>query len=49
LKQFEITPDIYKRFIESINNNNGIVKKLDEILKDWKIKNRQEKILEKFI
>jgi hypothetical protein len=49
LKQFEITPDIYKRFIESINTNNGIAKKLDEMLIDWKITDGQEKILEKFI
>jgi hypothetical protein len=31
IKQFEITPDIYKRFIESIENKNDFSDKLDEI------------------
>jgi DNA-directed RNA polymerase subunit RPC12/RpoP len=31
IKQFEITPDIYKRFIQSIENKNVFLHKLDEI------------------
>jgi hypothetical protein len=45
LKQFEITPDIYKLFINSIRNKEDILKKLDEVLKDWKITDSQDKIL----
>jgi hypothetical protein len=47
VKQFEITPDIYKRFIESLKNKNDFSDKLDEILKEWKITDNQDKIMNK--
>lgn len=49
IKQFEITPDIYKRFIQSIENKNGFSHKLDEILLDWKISENQNKIMQRLI
>jgi hypothetical protein len=49
IKQFEITPDIYKRFIQSIENKNGFSHKLDEILLDWKITENQNKIMQRLI
>lgn len=45
IKQFEITPDIYKRFIKSIENKNGFSHKLDDILLDWKITENHDKIM----
>ena len=36
IKQFKITPDIYKRFIRSINTQNDFSGKLAEVLKEWK-------------
>ena len=47
VKQFELTPDIYKRFIESINHKNDFSDKLNEILKEWKITDNQDKILKR--
>jgi DNA-directed RNA polymerase subunit RPC12/RpoP len=49
VKQFSITPDIYKRFIESIKNKNDFSNKLNEILKDWKITDNQDEIMNKLI
>ena len=49
IKQFEITPDIYKRFIQSIENKNGFSPKLDEILLDWKITENQNKIMQRLM
>jgi len=45
IKQFEITPDIYKRFIESIENRSNFSEKLDGILLDWKITDNQDKLM----
>jgi hypothetical protein len=49
IKQFEITPDIYKRFIESIKNKNDFSDKLDAILKDWKVADFEDKIMNKLV
>jgi hypothetical protein len=49
IKQFEITPDIYKRFIQSIENKDGFSHTLDEILLDWKITENQNKIMQRLI
>jgi hypothetical protein len=49
VRQFEITPDIYKRFIKSIEIKNGFSHKLDEILIDWKIAENQDKIMQKLV
>jgi DNA-directed RNA polymerase subunit RPC12/RpoP len=45
VKQFEITPYIYKRFIESIENKVDFSDRLNEILLDWKVRDNQEKIM----
>jgi hypothetical protein len=45
IKQFEITPDIYKRFIKSIKNKNDFSDKLNAILKDWKVIDTEGKIM----
>lgn len=44
LKQFEITPDIYKRFINCVDNRKDFTSELRSILKEWKISSNQEKI-----
>ena len=49
VKQFEITPDIYKRFIENISNKNDFSGKLNEILLEWKVTDNQEKIMNKLV
>jgi hypothetical protein len=49
VKQLEITPDIYKRFIHSIENKNGFSHKLDEILLEWKITENQDKIMQELV
>jgi hypothetical protein len=49
IKQFEITPEIYKSFIKSIENKNDFSHKLDEILLDWKITENQNKIMQRLI
>jgi hypothetical protein len=49
VKQFEITPDIYKRFIESIKNKTDLSYKLNEILKEWKVTDNQDKIMKKLV
>jgi hypothetical protein len=49
IKQFEITPDIYKRFIESIKNKNDFSEKLNEILKDWKVTDTDGQIMNKLV
>lgn len=48
-KQFEITPDIYKRFIESINNKRDFSDKLNEILKEWKGADTEGKIMKRLV
>ena len=45
VKQFEITPDIYKRFIGSINNKTDFSERLHEILEGWKVVDKQYEIL----
>jgi len=45
VKQFEITPGIYKRFIKSIGNKVDFSDRLNEILLDWKVRDNQEKIM----
>ena len=47
VKQFTVTPDIYKRFIESIANRKDLSNKLNEILRSWKITENQEEIMSK--
>jgi len=49
VKQFGITPDIYKRFIESISNKSDFSEKLNEILKEWKVTDKQDAILKELI
>jgi len=44
IKQFEITPDIYKRFIGRIKNKGDYSVRLNEILSEWKITDSQGKI-----
>ena len=46
VKQFKITPDIYKRFVESIKNRGDISDKLNEILKEWKVTDTEGMIME---
>ena len=41
IKQFQITPDIYKRFIKSIKNKKDFSNKLTAILKEWKVTDNQ--------
>ena len=48
VKQFEITPDIYKRFMQGIDKNNISSDSLSAIAKEWKITDRQEEIMSKF-
>jgi hypothetical protein len=45
VKQFEITPDIYRRFIENVANKVDFSDRLNEILLDWKVRENQEKIM----
>lgn len=45
IKQFEITPDIYKRFIMSVKKHDDISDKIIELLKDWKINEDYDKII----
>lgn len=47
VKQFEITPDIFKRFIDSIQYRNNFSDRLIELLKEWKITDNQDKIMNK--
>jgi len=49
IKQFQITPDIYKRFIESIKNKKDFSDKLSTILKEWKVSDNQDKIMSKLV
>jgi hypothetical protein len=49
IKQFEITPDIYKRFIKSIKNKNDFSDQLNAILKDWKVTDTECKIMNKLV
>ena len=44
LKQFEITPDLYSRFIRSSGFGGNFRNWLDELLKVWKITEKQEDI-----
>ncbi len=45
VKQFQITPDIYKRFIAATGDNPDFSAKLSEILTQWKITDNHDKIL----
>jgi hypothetical protein len=49
VKQFGITPDIYKRFIESVNNKSDFSEKLNEILKEWKVTDKQDEIMKRLV
>lgn len=49
IKQFEITPDIYQRFIESINNKSDFSEKLNEVLKEWKVADIEGKIMKRLV
>jgi hypothetical protein len=49
IKQFQITPDIYKRFIESIKNKKDFSNRLTVILKEWKVADNQDKIMNKLV
>ena len=49
VKQFEITPDIYKRFIRSIRESVDFSDKLSELLKEWKVTDNQDKILKELV
>ena len=49
VKQFKITPDIYKRFIMSVGSKQDISNKLNELLEEWKITDNQDKILNALI
>jgi hypothetical protein len=49
VKQFSITPDIYKRFIESVGSKTDFSFQLNEILKEWKITDSQEQIMKKLV
>ena len=49
IKQFEITPDIYKRFIESIEKKIDISDRLNEILLEWKVGDNHEKIMKQLV
>lgn len=49
VKQFEITPDIYKRFIASIGIEVDFSDSLTEILTDWKVRDNQEKIMKQLV
>lgn len=49
VKQFNITPDIYKRFIQCVNIGNGFSDKLNEILKEWKVTDNQDQIMNELV
>ncbi len=49
LKQFEITPDIYKRMIQSINGTEVVESTLKILLEEWKINNNFDQILNTLI
>lgn len=49
LKQFEITPDIYKRMIKSLNGTGVVENTLKTLLKEWKIDNNLDQILNTLI
>jgi len=45
VKQFEITPDIYKRFIRRVPQKNDLSGVLANLLREWKIVENQEQIM----
>ena len=49
VKQFEITPDIYKRFIEAVQPETDFSDQLNDILKEWKIFDNQETIMKSLV
>jgi hypothetical protein len=49
IKQFEITPDIYKRFIRSIQKQKDFSDQLNAILKDWKVADNEGRIMNKLV
>jgi hypothetical protein len=49
VKQFRITPDIYKRFIQRVKKENGFSNKLNEILTEWKVTDNQDKIMNELV
>lgn len=44
IKQYEITPDIYKRFITSVAYRGNINDIMDKILKEWKLTDNIERL-----
>jgi len=47
-KQFEITPDLYKRFIDSVKGTKDLSEKLKTLLKEWKISDNGDSLLNIF-
>jgi hypothetical protein len=45
IKQFEITPDIYKKMIASIGNNKDLTEKVKALLQEWKISDKEIELL----
>ncbi|MGC8579967.1 MAG: hypothetical protein ACP5MB_07920 [bacterium] len=48
IKQFEITPDIYKRFMHCVDKKDISQDVINGIAKEWKITDRQGEIMTKF-
>jgi DNA-directed RNA polymerase subunit RPC12/RpoP len=48
LKQYKITPDIYKRFIKSIGKQENFTENFRKILAEWKITEGQDEIIKEF-
>lgn len=49
LKQFEITPDMFKSFIESIGHKIDFSYRLNETLNSWKAGDNCEKIMKQLV
>ncbi len=47
IKQFAITPDIFKRFIRSIEERSLSSGKMNDLFQEWKITDRQDEIMDK--
>jgi DNA-directed RNA polymerase subunit RPC12/RpoP len=49
LKQFQITPDIYNRFLKAAGSKRDIKEYSYELLNEWKIKEKQDEIIDELI
>jgi len=49
VKQFEITPDIYRKLIRSVGYSRDFTEKIREFLEEWKIFDDTDKILQTFL